>query len=92
MIPFQALWTVIQTLHMISERLIPKRNSLEVKKNDWVIKYVKKIGSNQACINEWHKMADVLVRRPVSPDRLSLNGQETAEQVSELTLPLSWAL
>ncbi len=32
---------------MIAERLIPKRNSLEVNKNDWVNKYVKKIGSNQ---------------------------------------------
>ena len=67
---------------MISERLIPKRNSLEVKLDDWVNKYSKKISSNQTCINEWHMMADLLVKRPISPDRISLNGQETAEQVN----------
>jgi hypothetical protein len=32
-------------------------------------------------------MADLLVKRPVSPDRLSLNGQETAEQVNKFSLP-----
>ena len=51
LILFQALWTVIQTLHMIGERLIPKRNSLEVNQNDWVNKYVKKITSNQVKFN-----------------------------------------
>lgn len=35
----------------------------------------------QTCINEWHMMADLLVKRPVSPDRLSLGRQESSEQV-----------
>ena len=35
----------------------------------------------QTCINEWHMMADLLVKRPVSPDRISLGKQESSEQV-----------
>ena len=82
----QALWTVIQTLHMIGERLRPVNNNPE--EDDWIHEYKGKfihseinfknkflkkliflVTSPQSCINEWHTMADVLVRRPPSPHR-----------------------
>ena len=63
----QALWTVIQTLHCIAERLQP--TTTIYSENDWVHKYEAKINSPQTFINDWYFMADVLVRRPPSPHR-----------------------
>ena len=79
----QALWTVIQTLHMIREQLRPSANprakSLD-DSNDWVTEYEQKIASTQSCINEWHAMADLLVKRPPSPNRRSTaSSKEDAE-------------
>ena len=51
----QALWTVIQIMHKIGERLQPVNNPEE---DDWVNQY--EINSPQSFINEWHTMADVL--------------------------------
>ena len=62
----QALWTVIQTLHEIGKRLQPVNTNPE-QSEDWINQY--KINSPQSCVNEWHTMADVLVRRPPSPHR-----------------------
>ena len=78
----QALWTVIQTLHAISERLtrystllatppIGGKRRQSCPDSDWVeSNYV--VTSSQSCINEWHVMTDILVKRPASPDRASL--------------------
>ena len=62
----QSLWTVIQTFHSIAENLRVTTNTGE---NDWVQLYKRRLNSSQSCINEWHIMADVLVRRPPSPHR-----------------------
>ena len=83
-ITVQALWTIIQTLHMLTERLTPQRHSFIEKQyrsgakpfeqgastelEDWVKEYEKRISSSQSCLNEWHEMPDLLVRRPRSPD------------------------
>ena len=85
-ISVQALWTIIQTLHMIAERLTPKPYSLIEKQlrsstsapaavanhadDDWVKEYENRISSSQSCLNEWHEMPDLIVRRPRSPDRV----------------------
>lgn len=65
----QALWTVIQTLHMISERLSPiiddGGSCLNNSAEGWPCYYYK-VESVQSCINEWHAMADLLVKRPES--------------------------
>ena len=67
----QALWTVIQTLmNLIAERLKPTT----IAENDWIHQYEKRINSPQSWINEWHTMADVLVRRPPSPHRTPKSG------------------
>eukprot|EP00095_Tigriopus_kingsejongensis_P008428 snap_masked-scaffold1302_size49677-processed-gene-0.3 protein:Tk08428 transcript:snap_masked-scaffold1302_size49677-processed-gene-0.3-mRNA-1 annotation:"protein phosphatase slingshot homolog 1 isoform 2" len=55
----QALWTIIQTLSLVAERLEvgqPPGPGYPVT-------------SSQSCLNEWHWMADILVRRPASPRR-----------------------
>uniref|UniRef100_A0A0K2SYY5 PCI domain-containing protein 2 homolog n=3 Tax=Lepeophtheirus salmonis TaxID=72036 RepID=A0A0K2SYY5_LEPSM len=57
----QGLWTVIQTLHMIS-------NSTMHQSEETNTNYI--INSPQSCINEWHAMSDLLVRRPPSPDQI----------------------
>ena len=83
-ISVQSLWTIIQTLHMLAERLTPQRHSFiekqyrsnlgtsadgsVVNNEDWVKYYEKRISSSQSCLNEWHEMPDILVRRPRSPD------------------------
>ena len=85
-ISVQALWTIIQTLHMLAERLTPQRHSFIEKQyrsslglsadgivddnRDWVKEYERRISSSQSCLNEWHEMPDLLVRRPRSPDRV----------------------
>ena len=86
-ISVQALWTIIQTLHMIAERLTPKPHSLierqlrsstgpstaaaiQVDNEDWAKEYERRISSSQSCLNEWHEMPDLIVRRPRSPDRV----------------------
>jgi len=67
----QALWTVIQTLmNLIAERLKPTT----IAEDDWIHQYEKRINSPQSWINEWHTMADVLVRRPPSPHRTPKSG------------------
>jgi len=45
----QCLWTAIQTLHAISARLRPKRNSILVSEWDWVTDYEGSIKSPQVC-------------------------------------------
>ena len=42
----------------------------ENREEDWVMEYEKNISSSQSCLNEWHEMPDLLVRRPPSPDRV----------------------
>lgn len=76
----QALWTVIQTLHMITERLQP---TTSVNENDWVKGYETRINSPQSCINEWHYMADVLVRRPPSPHRTPKTNHKNRFEASQ---------
>ena len=69
----QALWTVIQTLlNLIAERLKP--TTIVNPEDDWIFHYEKRINSPQSWINEWHTMADVLVRRPPSPHRTPKSG------------------
>ena len=66
-ISVQALWTIIQTLHMLVERLIPQRYSYierqyrnnlgnnDDKSNeeieDWVKEYERRVLSSQSCLN-----------------------------------------
>jgi len=66
----QSLWTAIQTLHAISAKLKPKRNSILVEDTDWVTEYEAQINAHQSCINEWNEMPDISSRRPMSPDEL----------------------
>ncbi len=90
----QALWTVIQTLHVIAERLQPpsptgktsqgSQNFLVAAQfllcfvdDEWICFYESRIKSPQSYINEWHFMADVLVRRPPSPHRTPKTQQRT---------------
>ena len=68
----QFLWTVIQTLHALTARLMPKRHSMSVLECDWVKTYQRQINSPQSCINEWNEMSDILSRRPMSPDELTV--------------------
>ncbi|XP_023321112.1 protein phosphatase Slingshot homolog 2 [Eurytemora carolleeae] len=82
----QALWTVIQTLHLISGKLKPKRNSLCVVDTGWVAGYQKNIKSSQSCINEWNIMPDLLVRRAPSPDQLSRLTSNEIDQETKKTL------
>ena len=99
----QALWTVIQALHMIVGRLSPtpdsstssssvqagfgdghKRHSeRSLSISEWDLSYP--VTSPQSCINEWHAMADLLVKRPPSPDRLSWG--EAADKGAERESP-----
>ena len=69
---------------MIVERLTPQRytyterqyrnytgsnndkNNEEIE--DWVEEYEKRILSSQSCLNEWHEMPDLLVKRPRSSE------------------------
>jgi hypothetical protein len=72
-VTLQCLWITIQTLHAISARLRPKRNSMMVGEGwDWVAGYEEQIYSPQTCINQWNEMPDVMSRRPLSPDHLSV--------------------
>jgi len=75
----QCLWTTIQTLHAISARLKPKRNSMLVDEWDWVVDYQEHINSPQSCINEWNEMPDLLSRRPMSPDELTILSRDAAD-------------
>ena len=95
-ISVQALWTIIQTLHMLVERLIPQRYSYierqyrnnlgnnDDKSNeeieDWVKEYERRVLSSQSCLNEWHEMPDLLVRRPRSSEFAESNGLQTSHQ------------
>ena len=75
-VSLQLLWTVTQTLHSITSRLLPRRHSLLVTQTDWVKQYEDNISSPQSCINCWHQMSDIISRRPPSPDMIT-NTQET---------------
>eukprot|EP00092_Neocalanus_flemingeri_P019020 GFUD01020608.1.p1 GENE.GFUD01020608.1~~GFUD01020608.1.p1 ORF type:complete len:614 (+),score=162.31 GFUD01020608.1:132-1973(+) len=77
-VSLQFLWTAIQTLHAISARLKPKRNSVCVMEQDWVRSYEDGISSPQSCINEWNEMSDILSRRPLSPDELTVLSTDAA--------------
>jgi len=70
-VSLQLLWTVTQTLHSITARLRPRRQSLLITESDWVRRYQDNISSPQSCINCWHQMSDILSRRPPSPDILT---------------------
>ena len=60
-VSIQSLWTTIQSLHAISAKLKPKRNSICVLEVDWVSDYQDAINSPQSCVNEWNEMPDILV-------------------------------
>ena len=78
----QALWTVIQTLqNLIAERLRPTTTTFVIAEDDWIRQYEKRINSPQSWINEWHDMADVLVRRPPSPHRTPKSGHVTGKSI-----------
>jgi len=77
-VSLQFLWTAIQTLHAISARLKPKRNSICVTQKDWVRSYEEQISSPQSCINEWNEMSDILSHRPYSPDDLNVLSNDAA--------------
>lgn len=78
---------------MLAERLIPQRHSFIEKQyrtnsltseernieetQDWVKEYERKISSSQSCLNEWHEMPDLLVRRPRSPDCVDSAGHHS---------------
>jgi len=72
----QALWTVIQTLSMIKEGLPTTVDNNETSEGGGEKpKYL--ITSSQSCINEWHAMTDLLVKRPPSPDSAKVSDAET---------------
>ena len=77
-ISVQSLWTIIQTLHMVCPHLRPRSTS-----NDDIMTLLDQtypVTSPQSCINDWHYMADVLVRRPASPDRLSDEDKQASDE------------
>ena len=78
-VSLQFLWTAIQTLHAITARLKPKRHSICVMDSDWVRGYESGISSPQSCINEWNEMADILSKRPPSPDELVILSSQEAD-------------
>jgi len=78
----QALWTAIQTLHLTSSKLKPKRHSLCLGSYSWVADYEQRVDSPQSAINEWNFMPDILSRRAPSPDELS---RLTADEVDQET-------
>jgi len=82
----QSLWTAIQTLHAISAKLKPKRNSILVEDTDWVTDYEAHINSHQSCINEWNEMPDISSRRPMSPDELSILSSDAADTETKKTV------
>jgi len=82
----QALWTAIQTLNMVSASITPKRNSLGDVDWDWVKLYKDNTTSPQSCINEWHTMPDLLVRRPPTPGEMTLMTDDEANAEMKKTL------
>lgn len=86
----QALWTVIQTLHMIAERLMPVTSTSGSNEDDWIKQYEVKVASPQSCINEWHMMADLLVRRPPSPHRTPQMKRGVGGQLQSLEASLNF--
>jgi len=85
-VSLQFLWTTIQTLYAISARLRPKRYSISVLEEDWVKRYEEIISSPQSCINEWNEMTDILSRRPLSPDDLSVLSSDAASAETMKTI------
>ena len=82
-VSLQALWKIIQTLHMISDRLTPKErigfatqvsldsipegDPKEVSNHNWVNEYEDQINSPQACVNLWERFEDLMSKRPSTP-------------------------
>jgi len=85
-VSLQFLWTTIQTLYAISARLRPKRYSICVLEEDWVKGYEEIISSPQSCINEWNEMTDILSRRPLSPDDISVLSSDAASAETMKTI------
>jgi len=85
-VSLQFLWTAIQTLHAISARLRPKRNAICVLEQDWVRSYEEHISSPQSCINEGNEMTDILSRRPLSPDDLTVLSGDAASAETMKTI------
>jgi len=82
----QALWTVIQTLHLITGKLKPKRHSVCLGDSDWTSVYMSRIASPQSCINEWNTMPDVTVRRAPSTDELTRLSADQLDQETKKCL------
>ena len=83
----QSLWTVYQTLHMVTERMCPTVGVEQQGEGKAWPSY--EVTAPQTCINEWHLMADLLVKRSPSPDSLrkSLKGDAaSAEETIKVTL------
>ena len=82
-VSLQALWKIIQTLHMISDRLTPKErigfatqvsldlisegDAKEVSNHSWVNEYKGQINSPQSCVNLWERFEDIMSQRPATP-------------------------
>lgn len=81
----QSLWTIIQTLHMICNRMRPKilstNDLLDQSKFNSCEGFFYTVTSSQSCINEWHDMPDLLVRRPPSPTRRTDEGISMEEVI-----------
>lgn len=73
----QALWTVIQTLSLVADHLEPHASRKDACPNR---PYA--VESPQSCVNEWHWMADVLVRRPSSPRRLIRSSDDSGPSLN----------
>ena len=83
----QSLWTVYQTLHMVTERMCPAVGGEQQQREGEWPSY--EVTAPQTCINEWHLMADLLVKRSPSPDSLrkSLKGDAaSAEETIKVSL------
>ena len=74
----QSLWTVYQTLHMVAETMCPTVGGEQ--EEAWPA-YV--VTAPQTCINEWHLMADLLVKRSPSPDSLRKSLQSDVASAEE---------
>lgn len=90
----QGLWTVYQTLHMIRERMTPRpKVGEDGERTDaagpkWPHRDYA-VTAPQSCINEWHEMDDLLVKRPTSPGEkrsLKANDGQSAEETIKARL------
>ncbi|XP_042203258.1 uncharacterized protein LOC121853300 [Homarus americanus] len=63
--------SALQTLHKSSSRAQDSHYFLGGINHDWVGYYVRGVGSDQSCINEWNAMDSLESKRPPSPDSLT---------------------